>query len=288
MRLDPLNEDLFSEKGIHVSVLRLDLIHPKTGGNKWFKLKYNLIAFREEKKKYLVTFGGAYSNHIIATSAAGKENGIETVGIIRGDELNENSNTALQFASGCGMKLFFVSREEYRNIRKISMLPERIYAELRTPYSELFFLPEGGSNALAVKGCEEIVKNTSGDFDFITCAVGTGATLAGISKSLKGDQTAIGISVLDGSGFLEKDISGFNGNRKNFRLFHDYSLGSYAKTNDELDFFCQNFSQKHGIMIEPIYTGKMFYGLYDLIRKDFFKPGSTIVAVHTGGLCRQN
>jgi 1-aminocyclopropane-1-carboxylate deaminase len=281
--LETITESLFDEKGVSVSVLRLDMIHPVISGNKWFKLKYNIEAFLKEKKEFLVTVGGAYSNHIVATAAAGKEYVIQTVGIIRGEELNENSNAALKFASACGMKLFFVTRDDYRIIRETEIIPPWIYSHLPSPLSSSFFLPEGGSNILAVKGCEEIVKNIPEDFDYIICAVGTGTTLAGISNSLTADQTVIGIPVLEGKNFLEETISTFNGGRKNFKLFHEYSFGGYANSNNELDLFCKNFSQKHEIAIEPIYTSKMFYGLYDLIKKDFFKTNSSIVAIHTGG-----
>jgi 1-aminocyclopropane-1-carboxylate deaminase len=289
LKLDLLKQDFFSKKEVSVSVLRLDMIHPHISGNKWFKLKYNLEAFKEQKKKYLVTFGGAFSNHIVATAAAGKENEIETIGIIRGEELNENSNHVLKFASSCGMKLFFVTRDDYRMIRETASLPERIYAHPdiyrdSTLNSELYFLPEGGSNTLAVKGCEEIVKNIHEEFDYIICAVGTGSTLAGISKSLKEGQTAIGIPVLEGKSFLEKDILNLNGGRKNFQLVHDYSFGGYAKSTGELELFCQKFSNQHGIKIEPVYTGKMFYALYDLIEKNYFNEGSKIVAIHSGGI----
>ena len=279
---ETINETAFDEKGVSVSVLRLDMIHPLTGGNKWFKLKYNLDAFLKSGKECLVTLGGAYSNHIIATAAAGKEYGIQTAGIIRGEELKVNSNAHLKFAASCGMKLFFVSRDEYRQIRQTEIIPERIYSILHS--SKLYFLPEGGSNALAIKGCSEITNLITNHFDYIVCAVGTGATLAGIAGALDVHQTAIGISVLEGKKFLDANISVLTGNKKNFSLFHDYSFGGYASTNAELERFCKSFSAKHLIPIEPIYTGKMFFGLFDLIRNNHFKPGSRIIALHTGGM----
>ena len=282
--LEKLNDSLFADKGVAVSILRLDSIHPVTGGNKWFKLKYNLQAFLKEKKDLLVTMGGAYSNHVIATAAAGKEKGIPTVGIIRGEELNENSNEDLKFASACGMKLFFVSREEYRRIRQTEVLPEQISSSLPSPLSNPFFLPEGGSNALAVKGCREILNFITEDFDYIICPVGTGATLAGISTGLNEHQSAIGIPVLEGKDFLEKNIYDLNGGRKNFKLMHEYTFGGYARTNEELEHFCKNFSLTNHIPAEPIYTGKMFFALYDLTRKNYFRSGSRIIAVHTGGI----
>ena len=153
-----------------------------------------------------------------------------------------------------------------------------------SPLSSPFFLPEGGSNALAVKGSSEITDLIKEDFDLIICAVGTGATLAGISTALKDHQTAIGIPVLEGKDFLEKNILHLNGGRKNFRLVHDYSFGGYARSSGGLEDFCNKFSDQHNIPMEPIYTGKMFFALNDLIRKDYFKPGSRIIAIHTGGI----
>lgn len=277
-------EKLLLEKEVSVSVLRLDLIHPYISGNKWFKLKYNIEEFLSQKKECLVTFGGAYSNHIIATAAAGKEFGIKTIGIIRGNELNENSNPALKFASECGMKLFFVSREEYKLMRDSGILSDRLLSDLRPPASDFYLLPEGGSNSLSVKGCAEIVKLTPSGFDFICCACGTGATLAGISTALNENQKVIGISVLQGEEFLQHDILNLNGNKNNFQLINDYNFGGYAKTNISLDLFCENFSSMNGFKIEPVYTGKLFFGLYDLVNKDFFKKGSKVIVVHTGGV----
>ncbi len=277
-------EKLFLEKEVSVSVLRLDLIHPYISGNKWFKLKYNIEEFLLQKKECLVTFGGAYSNHIVATAAAGKEFGIKTIGIIRGDELNENSNPSLKFASACGMKLFFVSREEYKLMRDSGSIIDRILSELPIPFPGFYLLPEGGSNSLSVKGCAETVKLIHSDFDFIICACGTGATLAGISTALNENQKAIGISVIQGEKFLQRDILNLNGNKNNFKLMNEYSFGGYAKTSISLDLFCENFSSINGFKIEPVYTGKLFYGLYDLIESDYFSKGAKITVVHSGGV----
>lgn len=279
-----INEKLFTEKEVSVSVLRLDLIHPFICGNKWFKLKYNIEDFFRLKKKYFVTFGGAYSNHIRATAAAGQEFGIKTIGIIRGEELNENSNTTLKFAAQSGMKLFFASRDEYRQMRDSGLLIDRIFSELRTTNTDLFMVPEGGSNALAIMGCAEIVKYIPEEFEFICCACGTGATLAGISTKLNDNQKAIGISILQGEDFLEKAILNMNSGRKNFQLIHGYSFGGYAKSTAALDSFCETFFQNHQFKIEPVYTGKLFYALNELIKKDFFIKNSKVIVVHTGGV----
>jgi 1-aminocyclopropane-1-carboxylate deaminase/D-cysteine desulfhydrase-like pyridoxal-dependent ACC family enzyme len=282
--LQRVHDPLFDERKLNVYVLRDDLIHPFISGNKWRKLKYNLEEFRKSGKKYLVTFGGAYSNHVVATAAAGKEYGIHTIGIIRGPELNPDSNPALQFANRCGMKLVFVSREDYKryrnNIFEIKFIPE-----FQTTISELFILPEGGANEFAVKGCKEITEDIPVNFDYVCCACGTGTTLAGIASSLTVTQTAIGIAVLKGAGFLNETIQQIS-KKKNYRIFHDYHFDGYAKTTDELNRFCQAFSQNSGIPVEPVYTGKLFYGIYDLIRNNFFAEGKTIVLVHTGGVIR--
>jgi 1-aminocyclopropane-1-carboxylate deaminase len=282
--LVPLKDELFEEKKLKVYVLRLDLIHSFVSGNKWHKLKYNVEEFKRLGKEYLVTFGGAYSNHIVATAAAGKAFEIKTVGIIRGEELTPNSNEVLQFASKCGMQLVFVSRDEYRKLKTDDNL---VYSKLnrkpQTSDPKRFIVPEGGSNEFALKGCTEIVNNIPVPFDHVIAACGTGMTLAGIAKSVTGNQKAIGISVLHGEDFLEKDIREWSGSN-DFKMNYDYCLGGYAKSNHELETFCNDFYFKHHFRIEPVYTGKLFYGLYDLIIKDFFPHGNTIVAIHSGGI----
>jgi len=284
--LQPLYDNLFAERQLEVSVLRLDTIHPLVSGNKWYKLKYNIEAFQQSGKEFLVTFGGAWSNHIVATAAAGKEFGIQTIGIIRGEELNEHSNSCLRFASACGMKLIFVSREIYRlahdNTIPIDELLKNIKpASLNPKHS--FILPEGGAGELAVKGCKEIIQEIPSDFAFICCACGTGTTLAGISAGLSKGQKAIGIPVLHGQ-FLEKDVLNMNGGIHNFELMEDYHFGGYAKSNPMLEEFCATFSKMHQLPVEPIYTGKLFYGILDLIQKHYFPPSSKLVLVHSGGI----
>jgi 1-aminocyclopropane-1-carboxylate deaminase len=279
--LQPLEDPLFEKKNLKVFVLRDDIIHPFISGNKWRKLKYNIDEFRRQGKEYLVTFGGGYSNHIVATAAAGKEFGINTIGIIRGEELNTHSNPVLHFANECGMKLVFISREKYRSFREDNSL---VFHEPGIPGTDLYMLPEGGSNEFAIKGCEEIPGDIAVDFDFICCASGTGATLAGITKGLKKHQKSIGIAVLKDAGSLDEAVKGYIGSKNNFQVIRDYHFGGYAKSTGELDLFCQSFIQKNNIPIEPVYTGKLFFGIYDLIRKNFFETGKTIVLVHTGGI----
>ncbi len=284
-RLEEIQGDLLIEKGIRLFVKRDDLIHPYVSGNKWRKLKYNVEAFLHSGKDALLTLGGAYSNHIIATAAAGKEFGIQTTGIIRGEELTADSNPVLHFARDCGMELVFVSREQYKSLHDETGLQSFLYnlKHKTLNFKHIFLLPEGGFNELAVKGCEEIIPEIEIPFDYICCAVGTGATICGIIRSLKVEQQAIGFPVLQGEGFLQKQIEEYVGDKNNWSLNFGYHFGGYAKTTDELKKFCTEFSERNKIPIESIYTGKMFYGIYDLIKKNFFKPGATIVAIHTGG-----
>ena len=269
--LQKIEAAFLKEKEISLYVLRLDLVHPHISGNKWFKLRYNLEEARKQGKKTLVTFGGAYSNHIIATAAAGKEFGFKTIGIIRGEELNENDNSVLQFAKYCGMELRFVSREEYRkkefNIK-----------------DEYYLIPEGGTNDLAVKGCSEIISLIDIPFDYISCAVGTGGTIAGIISSLNENQKAIGFPVLKGGEFLTNEIEKLVPSKTNFELQTEYHFGGYAKKNEELQNFISDFKLNQNIPLDFVYTGKMMFGVFDLIKRNYFQKGATIVAVHTGGL----
>lgn len=267
-----VTSDLFSKKKIKLLVLRVDLIHPITGGNKLFKLKYNLLKAKEERQDTLLTFGGAYSNHIAATALAGKENGFKTIGIIRGEK-NLPLNKTLQFATDCGMQLEFVSREDYR----MKETPEFIHTLIQK-FNHFYLIPEGGNNFHGEKGCKEIVDLIHFNFDYICCAVGTGTTLTGIAQSLKPNQTAIGISVSNDKSVSDKMPTA------NCQLFFDYVFGGYAKTNSVLNNFVTDFNVSTGVAIEPIYTGKLFFGVYDLIKKNYFKRGSTVVVVHSGGL----
>jgi len=284
--LQKIEEDFLNEKEINLYVLRTDLTHPYISGNKWFKLKYNLEEAKRQGKTTLVTFGGAYSNHIVATAAAGKEFGFKTIGIIRGEELaspptplqkERGGNPVLEFAKECGMELVFVSRKEYRN-KSIPTLPDVTI--------DHYILPEGGTNELAVKGCAEIIDLIDIPFDYICCAVGTGGTISGIISSLKTNQKAIGFSVLKGGEFLNAEIAKLlNGYLVSgeWALNSDYHFGGYAKKNAELLCFISEFRTKYNIPLDFVYTGKMMFGIFDLIKRDVFEKGKTIVAVHTGG-----
>lgn len=275
-----MNQKIHIENAsISISIKREDLLHPIISGNKFRKLKYNLKEAIKQKKSKLVTFGGAFSNHILAVAAAGKELGFETIGIIRGDELADKilENPTLFKAQKLGMKFKFVHREMYRNKNEIDFR-----RRLELEFQDFYLLPEGGTNELAIQGCEEILTDLDNDFDFICCPVGTGGTISGIINCSKESQQVLGFPALCGD-FLKEDIRKF-ATKSNWNLITDYDFGGYAKVSDELIRFMNDFYSKYNILLDPIYTGKMMFGVMDLIEKDFFPKNSRILVIHTGGL----
>lgn len=264
---------------ITVSIKREDLIHPFVSGNKFRKLKYNLLQAKAENKNTLLTFGGAYSNHIAAVAFAGKENGYQTIGIIRGDELESKiaENPTLQFAQNCGMEFKFVSREEYRMKQETSFLES-----LKSIYGNFYLIPEGGTNELAIKGCQEILTSADSQFDYICCSVGTGGTISGIINSALPHQKVLGFPALKGD-FLKDEIRIFAQN-KNWELITDYHFGGYGKINEELIAFINQFYQENKIPLDPIYTGKMVFGVMNMIATSYFPSYSKILLIHTGGI----
>ena len=274
---------LFSEKQIKVFIKREDLTDEFISGNKFYKLKYNLIEAEKLGYKTLLTFGGAFSNHIHATAAAGKKYGIKTIGVIRGEE-HLPLNPTLYSAQGNGMTLEYLDRKSYRN-----KYDETLIKKLKEKFCDFYLVPEGGSNELAIKGVAEIIPAINAEFNFICSACGTGGTLAGLILGLDSKSFALGFSALKGGSFLYQNIKKLlseyqKENLTNWQINLDYHFGGYAKVNNELIEFCNEFYIKHKIEIEPIYTGKMFYGIYELIKNDFFPKHSSIIAVHTGGL----
>jgi 1-aminocyclopropane-1-carboxylate deaminase len=268
-------------KGSNVTLFikRDDQIHPTISGNKYRKLKYNLAQAKKENKKTLLTFGGAFSNHILAVAAAGKEYGFKTIGVIRGEELKDKiaENPTLQKAQEFGLVFEFVARENYRKNNNPAFIEQLI-----EKFGEFYLLPEGGTNDLAVLGCEEILTEEDTMFDYVCCAVGTGGTISGIINCSKSGQQVLGFPVLKGD-FLTEDICRFAEN-KNWKLIPDYHFGGYAKVSGELIDFINEFYQKHQIPLDPVYTGKMVFGVLDLINKKWFPENSRILMIHTGGL----
>lgn len=270
-------------------MLRLDVFQPEIGGNKYFKLKYNLEQARLGNYSTLLSFGGAYSNHIAALANAGKIYGFKTIGIIRGEELEIKSNITLQKASDNGMQLYFINRELYRNKNDADFIDN-----LHQRFGEFYLIPEGGSNAFAVKGCKEIIDLIPFHADVICCAIGTGGTIAGMHLSSNYNQHIIGIPVLKNAAFLVDDIHNLQQQYYNqinnevpkgkLELIFDYHFGGYAKSTKELEQFQINFQNEFQIPLDKIYTSKLFYAVFDLIKRGFFQTDKKIVLIHTGGL----
>ncbi|HEY4024721.1 MAG TPA: pyridoxal-phosphate dependent enzyme [Pseudonocardiaceae bacterium] len=266
-------------RGVRVVLQREDLIHPELPGNKWRKLRYNLVAAREQGASTLLTFGGAYSNHIRATAAAGRIFGFRTVGVIRG-EAHHPLNASLAAAVGDGMSLAYLDRNTYRDKTNPALI-----ARLRHRFGEFYLIPEGGSNALAVRGCREIVEEIDIEFDVICCPVGTGGTLAGIAAALPDGARAVGFSALRGGAeFLPAEVRRLQGAdvTANWSIVDDYAFGGFARRTGELDRFIAEFRASHGIELEWVYVAKMMYGIHALIDNGTFPSGSTVVAVITG------
>ncbi len=263
---------------ITLKVKREDTLHAFVSGNKFRKLKYNFLKAKTEGLSAILTFGGAFSNHIAAVAYAGRVLGFKTIGVIRGEELEHLAlNSTLQFAKQQGMEFKFVSRNVYREKESTLFL-----SALAAEFGEFYLVPEGGTNALAVKGCEEILCKTDVDFDVLCCAVGTGGTISGIINSAMPHQQVLGFPALKGS-FLHEDISKF-AVKSNWKLIDAYHFGGYAKINAELVHFINAFKNTQHILLDPVYTGKMLYGIFDLIKNGFFPEHSKILAMHTGGL----
>jgi 1-aminocyclopropane-1-carboxylate deaminase len=269
--------------GVRVFVKRDDLIHPAISGNKWRKLKYNLIDAKDRGYHALVTFGGAYSNHLAATAAAGRLFGFRSIGIVRGEEFASNDSPTLRYCREQGMELQYVSRTEYRQRHEESYIES-----LKVKLPDFYVIPEGGTSSLALTGVgemvEEVRQQLGGSPTYFAVAAGTGGTATGI---LVTGQDVLAFSALKGGAFLEQDIAqlgqGFE-RRGQLKLFTNYHFGGYAKWDQGLLDFIISFKKAHGIQLEQVYTAKMFYGLFDLIDKGFFPHSTNIVAVHTGGL----
>ncbi|NNE31911.1 MAG: 1-aminocyclopropane-1-carboxylate deaminase/D-cysteine desulfhydrase [Winogradskyella sp.] len=268
-----------NDKNVQLFIKREDLIHPFISGNKYRKLKYNIEEAKRLGKKVLLTFGGAYSNHIAATAFSGKENGFKTIGVIRGEEIKSkiDDNPTLQFAKSCGMQFLFVTREDYRKKSNIDYV-----ANLKLKFGDFYLIPEGGTNTLAIQGCEEILVEKDAEYDFICTCVGTGGTISGIINASNEEQKILGFPALKGD-FLNGDIRKF-AKRNNWELIRDYHFGGYGKIKPELIAFINAFKKTYGIPLDPIYTGKMLYGIFDLVKQNFFEQNAKILIIHTGGL----
>ncbi|UOQ97981.1 pyridoxal-phosphate dependent enzyme [Hymenobacter sp. 5317J-9] len=288
--LQEISDPVTVARGVRLLLWRDDLVHPDLPGNKARKLKYNLRAAREQDQHTLLTFGGAYSNHLAAVATAGRLLGLRTIGLVRGDAPAPGSgpaslNPTLVRATADGMELHYLDRSTYRRRAE----PQFI-AELLGRFGPAYVLPEGGTNALALPGCAELVAEIRAhtDFDALAVSCGTGGTLAGLLTGLAGQQQAIGVAALKNGGFLQAEIDGLtqqtSGQRfTNYSLQTGYHFGGYAKYSAGLLEFIRRFREQHGVLLDPVYTGKLLFGVLDMIGRGQFAPGSTVVAIHTGG-----
>lgn len=274
-----IENEITTAHKIKVYVVRLDAIDLYAGGNKLFKLKYNLQEAEKQGFKKILTFGGAWSNHLAAAASVNR-NPLPIIAVVRGEEPKIYSDT-LTYCKEKGVELHFVSRADYRNKTNQDFIQQ-----LKDKFGDFYLLPEGGSNGLAVKGCSEIIQYIPIDFDYICTPVGSGATLAGVTTALKQDQLAIGFSVLKGAEYLNDEVNRLidDPEKANFSIDNNYHFGGYAKTNAELLSFKAGFEKEFNIPLDYVYTSKMMYGIFDKIKKNQFKEGSTVVAIHTGGL----
>lgn len=275
--IQSIQNSLFSDKGLQVFIKRDDLIHPIISGNKWRKLKYVLQDAQAQNKTHLVTFGGAYSNHLLATAAAAAKFGFKATGIVRGEEVN---NDTLFLCKLHGMQLIFTDRESYRD-------KPALFKRFFTNDEQAFFIDEGGASAEGAKGCSELVNELTDTYDHIFCACGTGTTAAGIINGLTQHKLSTqfnAIPVFKNGEFMQAEIDRFLTTPAQYTLHTAYHFGGYGKTTPQLIDFIKQFVADTGILIEPVYTGKMLYAIYDLAAKNHFAPGTKILAVHSGGI----
>lgn len=266
-----------------IYIKRDDLLHPAISGNKWRKLKYNLVEAANKGFNTILTFGGAYSNHIYAVASAGKLFGFKTIGIIRGEE-HLPLNPTLTFAEECGMDIHYLDRTTYRSRNE-----KAFQNELLNRFGNAYVVPEGGTNMFALKGVKEIISEIDESYDYICCANGTGGTISGLIVGLQGNKTILGFPSLKGAAFLYDVIEDLvfeytNYKYNNYKLILDYHFGGYAKINKVLVDFIEEFYSINSIPLDPVYTGKMMFGINDLLKNNYFPKGAKIVAVHTGGL----
>jgi len=279
-----ISDPILTDAGLRLIIKREDLNHPLVSGNKWWKLKYNLSEAKQNNFETLLTFGGAYSNHIYATAAAAHELGFKSIGIIRGEETHP-LNPTLTFAREKGMHLHYVSRNDYRD--KTS--PAFIH-DMQNRFGKFYIIPEGGTNHYAIKGCIEFAKIISSvPADYVVLPVGTAGTISGIITGLQGAKQIVGIPVLKNGTFLYDEINHWlkifsSASYGNWSLLTSYHHGGYAKTTPALLQFIAMMKDKHDLPLDPVYTGKLLWAVFEEIKKGNFKRGSTILAIHTGGL----
>ena len=276
IKYNTISSNLLVEKEVTILIKRIDLNHRYISGNKLYKLKYNITEAKKKGYKKILTFGGAYSNHIVATAYLGKKEGFSTIGIIRGEK-NLPLNASLQNAYDNEMNLKYINRRDYRLKDTDSFINK-----LKCEFGNFYLIPEGGTNFLGVKGASEILSNDN-NYNYVCCPVGTGGTIAGIINSSNINQIILGFSALKNTIDVKRNIKLYT-KKQNWKLFSRYSCGGYAKISKKLIKFINEFNINYGVPLDVIYTGKMMMGLFDMVERDFFKPKSKILVVHTGGL----
>ncbi|TCO35955.1 1-aminocyclopropane-1-carboxylate deaminase [Kribbella steppae] len=281
--MSELHDDRLASSAVRVLLKRDDLIHPEIPGNKWRKLKYNISTARERGLDTLLTFGGAYSNHIRATAAVGHYGGFRTIGVIRGEE-HVPLNPSLAYATARGMRLTYLDRTTYR-----AKTSDAVISSLHREFGDFYLLPEGGSNSTAVLGCAELPAELKEPFDALFCAVGTGGTLAGVAAGMAAHQQVVGVPVLKGGEFLEDEIvelqqATYGSRVGTWRLEGDYHFGGYAKRTPELDDFIEDFDTRHGLLLDWVYEAKMMYALFDQVTRGAFARDTTIIALISGSV----
>lgn len=290
-RLQIIESPLLESKSLKLAVLRLDCVHPEIQGNKWFKLRLNLAKALDADCKKVISFGGAYSNHLTALAAAGSALGLETVGIVRG-EIVEPLNPVIRFLKSKNMRLIPVSRSDYRRKDELSF-----QKELLQEFGPAYLIPEGGSNELGVRGCEDIAQHIASvlpvdDKTIVALACGTGTTMAGIVngfRKLNTSNSVLGVSVLKAPGYLADAVGRKSArlaaaNSLSWSVVDDYHCGGYGKNTPALAQFMAEYQGQHDLPLEHVYTGKLFFALESMIKKNAFPPGSQICALHTGGI----
>jgi 1-aminocyclopropane-1-carboxylate deaminase len=277
-----INYPLWENRNIEVWIKRLDQIHPLASGNKFFKLKYNLEKAISENHDTILTFGGAYSNHIYATAAAAKSLGLHSIGIIRGEETLP-LNPTLASAKENGMVIHYIARETYRKKTEPNFL-----FSLKEKFGNFYHIPEGGTNAEAIKGTSEILEEKDSEFTHLACSIGTGGTFTGLANSIEEYQTLLGFSSLKGD-FIHEEIKDLLKSQQvnpkgKYQILDQFHFGGYGKGTADLIDFVKWFYKEFEIALEPIYTGKMIYGLFELIKNETIENDSKILIIHTGGL----
>lgn len=268
-----------------VNMLRLDMLHPVISGNKWYKLKYNIEYARANNYKSILSFGGSYSNHLVATAAAARQNNLQAIGIVRGDYLNASSSKTLQDCTSLGMHLKFISKRDYEK-----KTDEDFLNELSAAFDHPFIIPEGGANELGRKGAGDIALLIPEKYDYICVSVGTATSFIGLRNALNANQKLFGFAPMKGGKYLESDIEKYTLKEKNtnWQLFDEWNFGGFGKWDQELVQFMNSFLEQNHLPLDIVYTAKMMFGVEALLQQDFFPKSAKILCIHTGGLQGNN